>query len=277
MLEITSTVKLNSGHEMPLLGLGVFQVDDGPACERAVRAALEAGYRHIDTAAAYRNEASVGRALADSGVAREDVFVTTKVFIQDFGREATRSACEESLRLLATDYVDLYLIHWPCDATMMDAWEAMQALRDEGKCRSIGVSNFTVRRFEEAFLPRTEEVPAVDQVEFHPFWYRKGLLDYCRGKGIQLEGYSPLARGQKLDDPTLGEVAAAYGKTPAQVLIRWQLQHDVVVIPKSSHPERIRENADVFDFEITAEDMARLDALNADESILTWRPEPNWY
>lgn len=277
MLDITSTVKLNSGHEMPLLGFGVFQIEDGEVCERAVREALAAGYRHIDTAAVYGNEKSVGKAIADSGVERGEIFVTTKVWIRDFGLKATRAACETSLRGLGMDWVDLYLIHWPQDETMMEAWEAMQALRDEGKVRSIGVSNFTVRRFEDMFVKHTDEVPAVDQVEFHPFWYRRELLEYCRREGIQLEAYSPLVRAERMDDATLNEVAARCGKTVAQVLIRWQLQHGVVVIPKSSHAERILENADVFDFEIAPDDMARIDALNEDLTVLSWRPAGEWY
>ena len=233
--------------------------------------------RHIDTASAYRNEQAVGKALSDSGVPREEIFVTTKVFITEFGVDATRKACESSLRLLGTDYIDLYLVHWPVHETMMDAWETMQAMRDEGKLRSIGVSNFTVRRFEEFFLKHTDELPAVNQVEFHPFWFRKELLDYCHAKGIRLEGYSPLVRGQRLDDPVIRKIADACGKSPAQVLIRWQLQHDMVVIPKSSHPKRICENADVFDFEIAPDDMASLDGLNEDCSVLTWRPSKDWY
>jgi diketogulonate reductase-like aldo/keto reductase len=277
MLDIHSTAKLNSGYEMPMLGFGVFEIDDGSVCERSVRDALAAGYRHVDTAAIYGNEASVGRALAASGVPRDEVFVTTKVWIGDFGRDATRKACEESLRRLGTDYVDLYLIHWPIDETMMGAWDAMQALRDEGKCRSIGVSNFSIRRFEESFFRRTEEVPAVNQVEFHPFWNRTELLAYCRERGTQLEGYSPLARAERMDDATLQDLAAAYGKSPAQILIRWQLQQDLVVIPKSSRSERIGQNADVFDFEISPEDMARLDSLNEDKPVPTWRPHEDWY
>ncbi len=277
MLDITSTVKLNSGFEMPLLGFGVFQVEAGDVCERAVHDALEAGYRHIDTAAVYGNEASVGKALAAGGVPREEVFVTTKVFTGDFGHEATREACERSLELLGVDYVDLYLIHWPVREGVDEAWEAMQALRDEGRIRSIGVSNFTVRRFEEQFFQHTDEAPAVNQVELHPFWSRRDVVDYCRGKGIQPEAYSPLVRARRMDDATLNEIAAGCGKSVAQVLIRWQLQHGVVVIPKSSHAERIRENADVFDFELSDEDMQRIDALNEDFCTITWRPEEDWF
>ena len=277
MLDIHSTVKLNSGYEMPLLGFGVFQVKEGDECEQAVRDALAAGYRHIDTAAVYGNEASVGKALADSGVPRQDVFVTTKVWINEFGAEKTRKACQKSLSLLRLDYVDLYLIHWPVRQGVMEAWEAMRALRDEGLCRSIGISNFTVRRMEEAFFPHTDEMPAVNQVELHPFYSRKDVRDYCAGKGIRMEAYSPLVRGQRMDDATLKGVAGNYGKSPAQVLIRWGLQHGIVTIPKSVRPERIRQNADVYDFEISPADMARLDALDEGKPALSWRPEEGWF
>ena len=277
MLQITDTVELNSGHPMPLLGFGVFQIDDGPVCERAVREAIDAGYTHIDTAAVYGNEQSVGRAITDSGVGREDLFVTTKIFPHSFGREEARTACEDSLRKLATDYVDLYLIHWPVREGLAETWETMQQLRDEGKIRSIGVSNFTVRRFEEHFFAATGVVPAVDQIELHPFWNRADVVAYCRDKGIQPEAYSPLARAERMDDATLNELAAKHGKSVAQIMVRWQLQRRIVVIPKSRHPDRIHENADVFDFELADEDMARIAALNEDLCTITWRPEEGWF
>jgi len=276
MLDINSTVTLNSGHEMPQLGFGVFEVDDGQVCERAVLAALEAGYRHVDTAAIYGNEASVGRALAATDVPREEIFLTTKVFIRDLGREQTRAACEASLKRLGTDYVDLYLIHWPIRDVIVETWETMQALRDEGKIRSIGVSNFTVQRFEESFLPHVSEVPAVNQIELHPFLYRTELIEFCRAKGIQPEAYSPLVRAQKMDHPTLKGIAERCGKSVAQVLIRWQLQQGIVVIPKSVHAERIRENTQVFDFELSDDDMGALGSLNEDLYTITWRPEDDW-
>ncbi len=276
MLNITSTVKLNSGHAMPLLGYGVFQVEAGDVGERAVRAALDAGYRHIDTAAAYKNEEAVGAAIADSGVDRESIFVTTKVFINALGREESREACEGSLRKLGTDYLDLYLIHWPVRDKILPTWETLQALRDEGKIRSIGVSNFSVRRFEEQFFSGTDEIPAVNQIQLHPFWTQTDLVDYCRAKGIQTEGYSPLARAERMADPTLTAIAAAHGKSIAQVMIRWQLQQEIVVIPKSSQPERIIANADVFDFELTGDELTRITALNEDLSVLSWRPEDPW-
>jgi len=278
-LTIETTVDLCDGNKMPLFGFGTFRLADGDEAENAVRCALESGYRHIDTAAVYGNEESVGRALADSGVPREEVFVTTKVWINAFGRDATRQACEDSLQRLGLDYVDLYLIHWPVDDTMMGAWEAMQKLRDQGKCRSIGVSNFSVRRLEEAFFPHTDEVPAVNQVEFHPFLFKKDLLEYCVTKGIRIESWGSLTRSEKFGNPTLAEIARETGKTPAQVLLRWHLQHGVIIIPKSAHAERICENADVFDVGLSSRQMSRLDALNDGFTLSAWLPCPSdeWY
>jgi methylglyoxal/glyoxal reductase len=261
------------------LGLGVFQLEDAAVCERAVAAALACGYRHIDTAAIYGNEEAVGRAIAASGIPREELFVTTKCWIDDFGREATRKAFDASRKKLGLDVIDLYLLHWPVDETMMAAWETLVELRDEGKVRSIGVSNFSVRRFEEFFFRHTDIVPAVNQIELHPFGSRPDVREYCAGKGIAVESYSPLARMKGLDHPELAAIAAECGKTPAQVVIRWHLQHGLVVIPKSQHPERIRENADVFDFALTDDQMRRIDALNEDRFVITWRPggEDAWY
>jgi diketogulonate reductase-like aldo/keto reductase len=280
MLDITSAVKLRSGFEMPLLGFGVFQLADGDECERAVLEALDAGYRHIDTAAMYGNEASVGRAVAASGVPREEVFVTTKVPPGKLGTEKTRAVAERSLELLGMDYIDLLLIHWPLREGVDEAWDVMRKMRDTGRLRSIGVSNFTVRRFEEQFFARaggrTNETPAVNQIELHPFLTRRDLVAYCRGKDIQPEGYSPLTRAARMDDPVLSELAGKHGKTVAQVMIRWQLEQRVVVIPKSSRPERIRENAQVFDFELSDEDMARIDSLDEDFYTIKWRPEEGW-
>ncbi|MBN1672878.1 MAG: aldo/keto reductase [Kiritimatiellae bacterium] len=272
---ITHTVKLNNGVEIPQLGFGVFRLEHGEEAEQGTLWALEAGYRHIDTAAAYRNEESVGRAVARSGIPRAEIFITTKVRDGDQGYATTKRACEESLRRLGTDFVDLYLIHWPNDARMADTWRAMQELREEGKCRALGVSNFTVKRLD-FFFTLSDEAPTVNQVEFHPFNYDAAFLAYCGKKGIVAEAYSPLTRAQRLDDPTVGRLARAHGKTPAQILIRWNLQHGVITIPKSARQARIVENADVFDFELSAEQMAALDALSEGFFAITYRPE-NWY
>lgn len=271
MLNKDTCIKLNDDVEIPQIGFGVYEINDEDECRRAVLAAFEAGYRHVDTAVVYGNEDAVGQALTESGLVREDVFVTTKLI----GRmlENPRGECEKSLERLQTSYVDLLLIHWPNDELMIDAWETMQVLKSEGKARSIGVSNFTQRRFDEAFLTHTDVIPSINQIELHPFWYRCDLIAYCEGKGIRVEGYSPLARAQRFDNATLVRIAGECGKSPAQVLIRWQLQHGWVVIPKSSHPERIRENIDVFDFELNAENMLALDGLNEDLATQSWRPQ----
>jgi diketogulonate reductase-like aldo/keto reductase len=278
-LTVTSTVQLNNGVAMPWFGLGTFLSEKGLPTQNAVRWALEAGYRHIDTAAIYRNEEDVGLALRQSGIDRREVFIVTKVWNEDHGYDSTLRAYDASLKRLGTDYVDLYLIHWPVSKLRGQTWKALVKLLEEDRCRAIGVSNYTVRHLEE-LLAESTVVPAVNQVEFNPFLYRKELLDYCRAKGIQLEGYCPLARARKLDDPRLVAVAAKYGKTPAQVAIRWALQREVVTIPKSIHQERILENADVFDFDMAAEDMETLDALNENYWVISpaWNPEtsPNW-
>jgi len=278
-LSLTTEVELNDGHAIPQLGFGVFQITDPEECATAVKTALDVGYRHFDTATVYQNEAFLGRTLEESGVAREDLFLTTKCWISDFGRESTRAALETSLSKLKTDYVDLYLLHWPEDGSMMAAWEALLAMREEGKCRSIGVSNFTLARFEKFFFTHTDEVPAVNQIEQHPLRSQGDTQAYCEEKGIAVESYSPLARAECLSNPELKRLAEETGKTPAQVILRWHLQHDRIVIPKSVHPERIRQNAEVFDFDLSDDQMARVDALNRDESVISWRPNDGkgWY
>ncbi|UCH61935.1 MAG: aldo/keto reductase [Fidelibacterota bacterium] len=260
---LTSAARLNNGIEMPYLGLGVYLAGPGSGTENAVQYAFEAGYRHIDTASLYGNEREVGRAVRNSRIPREEIFITTKLWNSDHGYNRTITACEESLRELNLPYIDLYLIHWPVENLRNETWEAMIALQKDGKCRAIGVSNYTIRHLEE-LLADSPVVPAVNQVEFSPFLYQKDLLDFCRSHGIQLEAYSPLTRGKKLNHPAITSIAARYGKTSAQIMIRWSLEHEIVVIPKSANKRRIYENADVFDFEITHEDLALLDSLNKD-------------
>jgi diketogulonate reductase-like aldo/keto reductase len=259
-LSIDTTFALNDGRKIPALGLGVWKTPNGKQCESAVLAALELGYRHIDTASIYGNEESVGAALRQSGIAREDVFVTTKLWNEDH-RDPAR-AFNASLKRLRLDYVDLYLIHFPVKQRN-ESWAVMDGLHESGKARSIGVSNFTIRHLEE-LLRRTNRVPAVNQVEFHPFLNQQDLTEYCQSKSILIEAYSPLTHGKRLNDPRLLEVAGRYEKTSAQVLIRWCLQHGMAVLPKSVRRERIQENADVFDFQISDEDMKLLDNLNED-------------
>ncbi len=269
-LALASRATLNNGVGIPYLGLGVYRSLPGKPTQDAVRYALEIGYRHVDTARIYGNERDVGLAVRTSGVPREDVFVTTKVWNTDHGYGEAIKACERSLGELGLSYVDLYLIHWPVPGRRVETWKALVDLSKRGLCRSIGVSNFTIPHLEE-LLAVTDIVPAVNQVEFSPFTYQKELLEYCRRHRIQLEAYSPLTKGYRLDDPVLREIAARHGRTPAQMLLRWCLQHDVVTIPKSNRRERILENSRVFDFELSNRDMATLDGF--DESLRTgWDP-----
>jgi diketogulonate reductase-like aldo/keto reductase len=251
------TRTLGDGNEIPLLGLGVWQVPNGPECVNAVRWAVELGYRHIDTAQAYANEESVGRALRESGVPREDIFITTKFFPRH--RDPAAEA-EQSLRRLGIDHVDLYIIHWPQGGPTW-AWAGMERARELGHTTSIGVSNFSVEELEQVTAAGSV-VPAVDQVQFSPFEFRRGLLEDCERRGVVLEAYSPLGTGSHLGHATIRQIAERHGRTPAQILIRWCLERGIPVIPKSTHRERIEENAQVFDFSLSAEDVAALDALD---------------
>lgn len=268
-IDFDTRVKLDKGVEMPVLGFGTWQIQ-GKDAEKAVLCALKAGYRLIDTAAIYENEEDVGKALHKSGIPRNAIFVTTKLWNSDHGYDSTINACAVSLEKLGLSYVDLYLIHWPVEGLRNETWKAMEALLKEGKCRAIGVSNYTIRHLEE-LLNNSSTIPVINQVELSPYLYQKELLDFCRSHGIQIEGYSPLTRGKKLNDPQLVSIATKYGKSTAQVLIRWALQLGLIIIPKSSRPDRIRDNADVFDFEISPEDMGIIAALNKDMRIC-WDP-----
>ena len=250
-------VELADGSRLPMLGLGVWQVPDGPACVNAVRWALELGYRHIDTAQAYGNEASVGRALRDSGIPRDEVFITTKFYP---AHKDPVAEAEQSLRRLGVDQVDLYIVHWPGGGPLW-AWPGMERARDRGLARSIGVSNYSARELQQV-IAAGAVVPAVNQVQFSAVQYRRALLEACQRSGVVLEAYSPLGTGRHLSNKVVAEVAARVGRTPAQVLLRWCVQHGVPVIPKSTHRERISENARIFDFALSDEDMAGLDALD---------------
>ncbi|MDQ1853895.1 glyoxal/methylglyoxal reductase [Bacillus stercoris] len=263
---LKDTVKLHNGVEMPWFGLGVFKVENGSEATESVKAAIKNGYRSIDTAAIYKNEEGVGIGIKESGVAREELFITSKVWNEDQGYETTLSAFEKSLERLQLDYLDLYLIHWPGKDKFKDTWRALEKLYKDGKIRAIGVSNFQVHHLEE-LLKDAEIKPMVNQVEFHPRLTQKELRDYCKKQGIQLEAWSPLMQGQLLDNEVLTQIAEKHNKSVAQVILRWDLQHEVVTIPKSIKEHRIIENADIFDFELSQEDMDKIDALNKDERV----------
>jgi len=267
---VEPVAKLNNGVMIPRLGLGVYQSPPGQVTQHAVEYALKIGYRHIDTARIYNNETDVGTALRKSGIKREDVFITTKLWNSDHGYETALKACDDSLKRLGLKYLDLYLIHWPVPEIRNESWTALSKLLKDGKCRSIGVSNYTIQHLTE-LLEDADVVPMVNQVEFSPFLYQKQLLDYCEENKIQVEAYSPLTQGAKLNHPTIQQIAKKHGKTPAQVLIRWSLQHNLVTIPKSIREERIKENSQVFDYNLTSEDVRVLDSL--DENFRnSWDP-----
>ncbi len=269
-LSIKDKLNLNNGEEIPQLGLGVYLSGKGKPTYNSVRWALETGYRHIDTAAMYGNEDDVGRAVTESDLKREDIFVTTKLWNSDHGYDRAIKAFNKSLELLGLEYVDLYLIHWPVANERKNSWKALETIHKEGRAKSIGVSNYTISHVKE-LLDYAEVKPVVNQVEFHPFLYQKELQEFCESNDIYLEAYSPLTKGYKLEDPVILKIAKNYKKSSAQIMIRWSLQRGVIVLPKSSNAERIRENADVYDFSIDKDDMKLLDSLNKDWHC-TWDP-----
>ncbi len=279
MLTFDSSLTLNNGVNLPLFGFGSYKIDNEKKGLAALLSALETGYRHIDTASIYENEELVGNAIKQSGIGRKDLFITTKLWLDEQGKSETPAALERSLQRLQTDYVDLYLMHWPHPESdrMLPCWDAMQALLKSGKCRAIGVSNFSIRRLRELFA-LSDFRPAVNQVEFNVFNYKRELAEFCRGHDIVLQSYSPLARCQKVDHPMLQSIASKYGKTPAQVMLRWCLEHGIPIIPKSSSTARIQENADLFDFRMQANEIRELDQLDENLEISSWTPDPqNWY
>lgn len=259
--KMTDYVTLNNGVKMPWLGFGVFRVEDGEQVIRSVHYALEAGYRSIDTAWIYGNETGVGTAVEASGIARTELFITTKLWNAHQGYDRTLEAFETSMNNLGLDYLDLYLIHWPGKDKFIDTWKAMERLYREGHIRAIGVSNFQIHHLE-ALRAACEVTPAVNQIECHPWLTQEELRNYCKTRGIQVEAWSPLAKGRSLDDVTIGALAAKYDKTPAQIILRWHLQNGVVIIPKSVRQDRIIENAQVFDFTLTEEELAKISRLN---------------
>lgn len=259
----TKSIKLNSGNEMPLLGLGVYKATGEREVERAIGYAVNAGYRLIDTASAYKNEDGVGRGIRECPVPRGDLFVTTKIWNNAQRLGDVEGSFARSLERLMTDYVDLYLLHWPVPGCYLNTWKELETLYQQGRARSIGVSNFEIRHLEE--LASVSDIsPAVNQIEFHPYWYQKKLVEYCQSKGIAVQAYAPLARGAYLDDDVICILATKYGKTPAQIGLRWILQKGVAVIPKSTQEERIISNGEIFDFALEDEDMDAIDQLNRD-------------
>ena len=269
-ITLKSRTKLNNGIEIPYIGLGTYQLK-GKIAHESVNVALEAGYRLIDTAESYYNEKEVGGAIKNSRIPRNEIFVTTKLANENHGYDNTLRAFEDSLKRLGLDYIDLYLIHWPSSRLRNETWKAFESILQNGTCRSIGVSNYTVRHLKE-LLSSSSTIPAVNQVEFNPYIYQKEILDLCRGKNIQLEGYTPLARTKKFNESILKNISEKYGKSKAQILIRWSLQHNVITIPKSSNEYRIKENINVFDFEISDDDM---DKLNSLDENLRFSPDPH--
>jgi len=257
----TSSTTLNNGVQMPWLGFGVFQIPPGETTYNSVRTALQAGYRAVDTAAVYGNEADVGRAIRDSGLDRQQLFLTTKVWITDHGYDNTLRAFETSKGKIGLETIDLYLIHWPARAEFTETWRAMERLLQEGQVRAIGVSNF-LKHHLQTLIEKSEVVPAVNQVEFHPFNVQPALLEFCGEHDIRVEAWSPLIRARYFDHPVIADIAAAHRCSPAQVMIRWDLQHEVITIPRSTQEAHIRQNAEVFDFQLSAEEMSRLDALD---------------
>ncbi|MEH7156481.1 aldo/keto reductase [Neobacillus drentensis] len=271
MNNLQSTTTLNNGVKMPWFGLGVFKVDEGPELVNTVKTAIQHGYRSIDTAAIYGNQEGVGRGIKESGIAREELFITSKVWNADLGYDSTLAAYQTSLDKLGLDYLDLYLIHWPVAGKYKEAWRALETLYKEGRVRAIGVSNFQVHHLED--LMKVAEVkPMVNQVEYHPRLTQKEVQAFCREQGIQFEAWSPLMQGQLLDNEVLAEIAAKYNKSVAQIILRWDLQNGVVTIPKSTKENRIIENSRVFDFKLTQEEMDQIDSMNQNHRV---GPDPD--
>ena len=265
MNSVQDRIALQNGVQLPCVGYGTWRVPDSDTAVRSVETAIAVGYRHIDTAAIYQNEISVGKAVRNSGVDRSQLFVTSKVWNTERGYEKTMAAFEETLGRLGMDYLDLYLIHWPAtkgdwQELNRDTWRALEELYETGKVRAIGVSNFLVKHLEP-LMADAKVKPMVDQIEFHPGYMQKETLDYCQKNGVQVEAWSPLARGRVFGEGVLFSIAKAHGKSVAQVCLRWCLQNGVVPLPKSVTPERIKENAELFDFELTAEEMEKINAM----------------
>ncbi|WP_141433069.1 aldo/keto reductase [Bacillus sp. 03113] len=261
---IEQTVKLHNGVLMPQLGLGVYKVEEGSQAVETVKTALQLGYRSIDTAAFYENEEGVGQGIRESGIPRDEIFVTTKLWNDDHGYESTLKAFDESMEKLGLDYLDLYLIHWPGKDKYLDTWRAFEKLYKDGRVRAIGVSNFKIHHLN-TLLENSIEKPVVNQVELHPHFSQPELRAFCAEQDIKVEAWSPLARGLSLEVPIIKEIAQKHEKSPAQVVLRWHLQNDTIIIPKSVSPIRLAENANIFDFELSSEEMNLIHSVNVNE------------
>ena len=259
-LSLDHSVILNNGVKIPILGLGTWTLR-GKRAYQAVTWALEIGYKLIDTASFYGNEEDIGKAISDSKIDRDEIFITTKVWNDEQGYDDTLKAIDRSLKRLKLNHVDLYLIHWPVMAKRLDTWKAMEKILEMEKAKAVGVSNFTIKHLKE-LLESSSLIPAVNQVEFSPFLYQKELLEFCNEKGIKLEAYCPLTRGRKFNNPVIKSISEKYNKTPAQIMIRWGLQHGIIEIPKSGNKSHLFENANVFDFSLNSIDMEQLDSLD---------------
>lgn len=270
---IDHKLKLHNGTNMPQFGLGVYRVEDGQEVVNTIKTALQLGYRMIDTAAFYQNEEGVGQAIRESGIPREEIFVTTKVWNTDQGYENTIKAFETSMGKLGLEYLDLYLIHWPVKGKYLETWKALEHLYSEGKVKAIGVCNFQVHHLKD-LIENSKEKPVVNQVELHPLLSQEELRAYCANQNIKVEAWAPIARGLLLEDETLKTIGEKYGKTVTQVILRWHLQNGVIIIPKSVTPSRIKENSEIFDFELSEEDMGQIGCLNKNERI---GPNPDDY
>lgn len=264
MATIFEKVVLHNGVKMPAFGLGVYKVEEGIQIEETIKTGLEIGYRLIDTASFYKNEEGVGRAIRNSGISREELFITTKVWNTDQGYESTLMAFETSMEKLGLDYLDLYLVHWPVKGKYIETWRALEKLYREGRVKAIGVSNFKIHHLED-LLKNSEEKPVVNQVELHPLLSQEDLREFCQRHNIKVEAWSPLARGRFLDEPVLKNIADNHNKSSAQVILRWHLQNQIIAIPKSVTASRLKENADIFDFELTPEEMKVINGLNQNQ------------
>jgi methylglyoxal/glyoxal reductase len=268
---LQSKKTLHNGIEIPYVGLGVFQMKDPRETVEAVKTAIDSGYLSVDTAAVYENEESVGEGVKESRARREELFITSKVWNSDQGYDTTLKAFETSLKKLDMDYMDLYLIHWPVEGKYNDTWKALERLYSEGLVKSIGVSNFHQHHLED-LMKNSNEKPVINQIECHPRLNQEKLRAFCQEENIAVEAWSPIAQGRVLDEPTLKQIAEKHGKSSAQVILRWHLQNDVVIIPKSVHANRIKENADLFNFELSTDDMKHINDLNQDERF---GPDPD--